>query len=138
MNEQPKQEPQNQQNQSQTQQGQASQQQTKKHHSNKRYYHRKSFRPRPQEQSQQQQLPIQKVAFKKVSIVVPFLDEEESLRPLYSEIKRIIKGISSDYEIIFVDDGSKDKSLSLVKDLARMDNKIRFYSFQTNYGKSAA
>lgn len=138
MNEQQKPEPQNPQNPPQTQQGQASQQQ-KKHHSNRRYYHRKNFRPRPQEQSQQQQQsPIQKVAFKKVSIVVPFLDEEESLRPLYNEIKKALKGISSDYEIIFVDDGSKDKSLSIVKDLARFDNKIRYYSFQTNYGKSAA
>lgn len=138
LNEQQKPESQSQQNQPNAQQGQASQQQSqqKKHH--RRYYHRKNFRQRPSDQPQQQQLPIQKFGFKKVSIVVPFLDEEESLRPLYNEIKKTMKGINSDYEILFVDDGSKDKSLSVVKDLARIDNKVRYFSFQTNYGKSAA
>ncbi len=138
MNEQQKAEPQNTQNQPQTQQEQASQQQPQQKKHYRRYYHKKNFRPRQQEKSQQQQLPIQKFTFKKVSIVVPFFDEEESLRPLYNEIRKSVKGISSDYEIVFVDDGSKDKSLSIVKDLARIDNKVHYHSFQSNYGKSAA
>ena len=134
LNEQPKPEPQRAQNQTQPHPAQPSQQ--KKHY--RKYYPRKNFRPRAGEQPQQQQIPIQKFNFKKVSIVIPFLDEEESLRPLYSEIKKTVKGISCDHEIIFVDDGSKDKSLTIVKDLARIDNKIHYYSFQSNYGKSAA
>lgn len=138
MNGQPKPEMQSAPNQPKQQQAQPSQPQSQQKKHYRRYYNRKNFRPRQPEQTQQQQLPIQKFGFKKVSIVVPFLDEEESLRPLYNEIKKTLKGISSDYEILFVDDGSKDKSLNIVKDIARIDNKVRYHSFQTNYGKSAA
>jgi glycosyltransferase involved in cell wall biosynthesis len=103
----------------------------------RRYYgNKKKFRP----QGEQGQSPfaIQKLSFKKISIVVPLLNEDESLRSLYNEIKKVVKGISSDYELLFIDDGSTDKSLSVIKDLARLDNKIRYFSFRKNYGKSAA
>ena len=103
----------------------------------RRYYgNKKKFRP----QGEQSNTPfaIQKLSFKKVSVVVPLLNEDESLRPLYNEIKKVFKGISSDYELLFVDDGSTDKSLSVIKELARLDNKIRYFSFRKNYGKSAA
>lgn len=102
----------------------------------RRYYNRKNYR-RQSDQNQAKQ-SIQNFSFKKVSIVVPLFNEEESLRPLYNEIKKHLRTISSDYEIIFVDDGSTDKSLNVIKDIARYDGKIRYYSFLTNYGKSAA
>ena len=73
-----------------------------------------------------------------ISVVVPLFNEEESLRPLYAEIKDALKKISIDYEIFFLDDGSKDESLNIIKDLAKNDPKIRFISFRKNYGKSAA
>ncbi|MEK6552294.1 MAG: glycosyltransferase family 2 protein [Bacteroidota bacterium] len=117
---------------------QQSQQQNQRKKTYRRYYNnRKKFRPSSGEPNQPQQ-QIQNFSFKKVSIIVPFFNEEESLRPLYNEIKKTLRGISSDYEIIFVDDGSSDKSLNVVKELARVDNKIHYYSFRTNYGKSAA
>ena len=104
----------------------------------KRYYNnRKRFRPQQGDQNQ----PLREsksISFKKISIVVPLFNEEESLRPLYSEIKKALKTISADHEIIFVDDGSTDKSLNIIKDLARLDNKIHYFSFRSNYGKSAA
>ncbi|MCX6169749.1 MAG: glycosyltransferase family 2 protein [Ignavibacteriales bacterium] len=102
----------------------------------KYYNNRKKTRP-PGEQSQTIR-DNQGVSFKKVSIVVPLLNEEESLRPLYNEIKKSLKTISIDYEILFIDDGSTDKSLNVIKELARFDNKIHYYSFRSNYGKSAA
>ncbi len=122
----------------QNQPPQQSQQQNQRKKTYRRYYNnRKKFRPSSGEPNQPQQ-QVQNFSFKKISIVVPFLNEEESLRPLYNEIKKTLRGISSDYEIIFVDDGSSDKSLNVIKELARNDNKIHYYSFRTNYGKSAA
>ena len=125
--------PQNPQGQQLQQQGQPQQ---KKPY--RRYYNnRKKFRPQSGDQTQPPR-ENQGVSFKKVSIVVPLLNEEESLRPLYNEIKKSLKTISIDYEIIFIDDGSTDKSLNVIKELSRFDNKIRYFSFRSNYGKSAA
>lgn len=45
---------------------------------------------------------------------------------------------TQDFEIIFIDDGSKDKSLNIIKEIARQDNKIKYVSFRKNYGKAAA
>ncbi|MCX7797068.1 MAG: glycosyltransferase family 2 protein [Melioribacter sp.] len=80
----------------------------------------------------------QEFSFKKVSIIIPLYNEEESLKPLYNELKKTLKNISCDHEIIFVDDGSTDKSLNVIKELARIDNRVHYLSFRTNYGKSAA
>lgn len=104
----------------------------------RRYYNnRKRFRPQQGDQNQPQR-ENKNISFKKVSVVVPLLNEEESLRPLYTEIKKSLKTISADHEILFIDDGSTDKSLNIIKELARTDNKIRYFSFRSNYGKSAA
>ena len=105
----------------------------------RRYYNRNRYRKFNQNQkSQQGPKEIQKFSFKKVSILVPLLNEEESLKPLYNEIKKSVKTLSCDHEIFFMDDGSTDKSLDIIKELARIDNKVRYMSFQKNYGKSAA
>lgn len=80
----------------------------------------------------------QRKLFKKISIVVPLYNEEESLRPLIQEIKAAVKPLRQDHEIIFVDDGSTDKSLETIRQLAASDNKIKYISFRKNYGKSAA
>lgn len=103
----------------------------------KYYYNRRKFKQQQgqQEPSVREQI---KFSFKRISIVVPLYNEEEALRPLYSEIKKALKNYSTDYELIFVDDGSTDKSLSIIKELARTDNKIKYISFRANYGKSAA
>ncbi len=81
---------------------------------------------------------LKKFSFKKVSVLIPLFNEEESLRPLYAEIKDALKKISIDYEILFFDDGSTDTSLEIIKELAKKDPKIKFISFRKNYGKSAA
>ena len=75
---------------------------------------------------------------KKISIVVPCYNEEESLGLLYRELIRVIKELKLDYEILFVDDGSSDNTLNVIKELLKKDKKVRFISFSRNFGKEAA
>lgn len=75
---------------------------------------------------------------KDFSIVIPVLNEEESLRELMSKIKKAFDGTKKTYEIIFVDDGSHDNSLSILKRLAQQSKNIQVLSFRKNMGKSAA
>jgi glycosyltransferase involved in cell wall biosynthesis len=72
-----------------------------------------------------------------VSVVIPLLNEEESLPALY---KQLIANLSvyGEYEIIFVDDGSRDRSLDLLKGFHENDPRVKIVSFRKNYGKSAA
>lgn len=74
-----------------------------------------------------------------ISVVIPLYNEEESLPELHSWICRVIDGMGLDYEVIFVDDGSSDKSWAVVGQLARKDPlHVRGVSFRRNYGKSPA
>lgn len=73
-----------------------------------------------------------------LSIIVPCYNEEESLPELRAWIERVMKQTQWTYEIIIVDDGSSDKSWSVVEDLAKQDSHVRGISFRRNYGKSAA
>ncbi len=109
----------------------------KQNNQKKKYYNRNYNRNRNSSQSRQMK-NVSKFNFRKISVVVPLYNEEESLRPLVQEIKKSVEKLSIDYEILFVDDGSTDKSFSVIKELARNDNKIRYISFRKNYGKSAA
>ncbi len=79
-----------------------------------------------------------KTSFKKLSIIVPLYNEEESIRPLVNEIKRALGKVDIDYEVLFIDDGSRDDSLKILKEICRTDNHFKFISFRKNYGKSAA
>lgn len=81
---------------------------------------------------------VKSLSFKKVSVVIPLLNEEESLEPLTQAIRNAFNKVACDYEIIFIDDGSTDKSLRVIKNLSNSDKKIKYISFQKNYGKSAA
>ncbi len=109
----------------------------KQNNQKKKYYNRNYNRNRNSSQSRQMK-NVSKFNFRKISVLVPLYNEEESLRPLVQEIKKSVEKLSIDYEILFVDDGSTDKSFSVIKELARNDNKIRYISFRKNYGKSAA
>lgn len=73
-----------------------------------------------------------------ISVVVPLFNEEESLPELFSWIKRVMDAHSFSYEVLFIDDGSKDTSWSVVEKLRSEFNEIRGIKFQRNYGKSAA
>lgn len=73
-----------------------------------------------------------------ISIVIPLLNEEESLPELSSWINDVMNKNKFSYEIIFIDDGSKDKSWDVINTLSKSNQNIRAISFQRNYGKSAA
>jgi glycosyltransferase involved in cell wall biosynthesis len=73
-----------------------------------------------------------------ISIVVPLLDEEESLPELCAWIERVITAMGCTYEIILVDDGSQDNSWNMIESLRAGNSNIKGIRFQRNYGKSAA
>ena len=74
---------------------------------------------------------------KKISIIVPCYNEEESIPLFYKEINKVLKKIKCDFELIFVNDGSKDRTLEILRDLAKEDKKVRYISFSRNFGKEA-
>jgi glycosyltransferase involved in cell wall biosynthesis len=73
-----------------------------------------------------------------ISIVIPLYNEEESLVELYHWIKEVSEKNQFNYEVIFVDDGSKDKSWQIVEQLSTENQCVKGIKFQRNYGKSAA
>lgn len=73
-----------------------------------------------------------------LSIVIPLFNEEESLPELTSWIERVMNSNNYSYEILFIDDGSKDNSWSVVQQLVQKNKNIQGIRFQRNYGKSAA
>ncbi|CUS92018.1 Glycosyltransferase involved in cell wall bisynthesis [Candidatus Kryptobacter tengchongensis] len=73
-----------------------------------------------------------------ISIVIPLYNEVESLPELYDQIKEVVKTNRYNYEIIFVDDGSTDGSLDVLKKIRQNDKNVKIISFRRNYGKSAA
>ena len=73
-----------------------------------------------------------------ISVVIPLHNEEESLRELHQQLKATLGRMSQRYELVFVDDGSTDKSFQVLRDLKRVDRHIKVVRFRRNYGKSAA
>jgi len=73
-----------------------------------------------------------------LSIVVPVYNEEESLPHFYEELVKVLKSLKKDYEIVFVDDGSRDKSFSILRELEKTDKNVRIFSFRRNLGKAEA
>ena len=73
----------------------------------------------------------------KISIVVPAYNEEESIPYFYEEINKEFKELKQELELIFVDDGSKDKTLDVIKGLTK-DKRVKYISFSRNFGKEAA
>lgn len=75
---------------------------------------------------------------KKVSIVIPIFNEKKSVRLLYSQLKNTLDDLGKSYEIIFIDDGSIDNSLSILKDIQGQDRSVRIIQFRRNFGQTAA
>ena len=72
-----------------------------------------------------------------ISVVIPLLNEQDNIGPLYEQITESLKGKYS-YEILFIDDGSEDKSFEKLCELQRADNRIRVIRFRKNFGQTAA
>jgi glycosyltransferase involved in cell wall biosynthesis len=73
-----------------------------------------------------------------LSVVIPLLNERDSLRELHRELTDVLGRAVESYEVIFVDDGSTDGSWEVLRELAQEDGHVRAYSFRRNFGKSAA
>ena len=74
----------------------------------------------------------------KISVIISCYNEEKSVPLFYAAIEKAIKDIDAEFEYIFVDDGSKDNTLKIIKDLSSQDEKVRYISFSRNFGKEAA
>jgi glycosyltransferase involved in cell wall biosynthesis len=72
-----------------------------------------------------------------ISIVIPLYNEEDSLRELYQDIKKVLVSMKKNFEIIFVDDGSTDHSADVIRQLSNQDPRVKFLQFRRNYGKAA-
>ena len=73
----------------------------------------------------------------KISIVIPLLNERDSLVELHEKIVSVIKNLDFDYEIIFIDDGSEDNSATVIEEIHSLDQHVKMVQFSRNYGKSA-
>lgn len=73
-----------------------------------------------------------------ISIVVPCFNEGASIPAFYNELTRVFGEMDAVYELIFIDDGSSDDTLFVVKSLAKRDENVKFISFSRNFGKEAA
>lgn len=73
-----------------------------------------------------------------ISIIVPCYNEEESIPLFYNEITSVLRKLDVDYEILFINDGSSDHTLDILKKLSDSDKHILYLSFSRNFGKEAA
>lgn len=73
----------------------------------------------------------------KLSIVTPIYNESKNLKPFFAELKEILSGLGYDYEIVAVNDGSKDDSFEILKEIAK-DKHVKVINFSMNFGQTAA
>jgi polyisoprenyl-phosphate glycosyltransferase len=74
----------------------------------------------------------------KLSVVIPILNEADNIIELHERLGITLGSLGVEYEIIFVDDGSKDRSLQLIKDLSSNDSRVKYISFTRNFGHQIA
>ena len=75
---------------------------------------------------------------KMISVIVPCFNEEEALPFFHTETSKVLKKLGTDYELILVNDGSSDKTLDVMKSLAKKDKHVVYLSFSRNFGKESA
>ena len=76
---------------------------------------------------------------KKISIIIPAYNEEESLPILYERLSKLMEAMNSyEFEILFINDGSKDKTIEIIKSMREKDNRICYVDFARNFGKEIA
>ena len=74
----------------------------------------------------------------KISIIVPCYNEEEALPLFYGEVTKVLGGMDTEYELLLINDGSKDKTLEKMRELANLDDHVQYFSFSRTFGKEAA
>lgn len=73
-----------------------------------------------------------------LSLIVPCFNEEESLPIFYKELTKVLNNLNFGSEIIFVNDGSSDKTLEIIQGMASADSRVKYLSFSRNFGKESA
>lgn len=73
-----------------------------------------------------------------LSLFLPVLNEEENLRPMHAKISEALETLGKTAEVIYIDDGSTDKSLQVLREIAATDERVRVISLRRNYGQTAA
>ena len=73
-----------------------------------------------------------------ITLIVPCYNEQESLPIFYREVTKVAQSMEVDYELLFVDDGSRDQTLAILRELAAQDHHVKYFSFSRNFGKEAA
>lgn len=73
-----------------------------------------------------------------LSIIIPIYNEEANIPPLYERLKKVVSAISPAHEFIFVNDGSRDRSIELLRDLAAKDSTVKYINFSRNFGHQIA
>jgi glycosyltransferase involved in cell wall biosynthesis len=74
----------------------------------------------------------------KYSIVVPFHNEEENVTRLYDRVKDVMEGVGSHFELVFVDDGSRDRTYRLLEEIAAVDSRVLVVKLRRNFGQTSA
>ena len=74
----------------------------------------------------------------KISVVIPIYNEEENLALLYEELTGVMQSLDCSYELLFVDDGSTDMSLTILHSLQATDSRVVVVQFRRNFGQTAA
>nr|MCR5419298.1 glycosyltransferase family 2 protein [Lachnospiraceae bacterium] len=74
----------------------------------------------------------------KISIIVPCYNEEEALPLFYGEVTKVLGGMDAEYELLLINDGSKDQTLAKMRELAALDDHVKYFSFSRNFGKESA
>ncbi|CAN5840930.1 glycosyltransferase family 2 protein [soil metagenome] len=83
-------------------------------------------------------LPDTEKSAPELSLFLPVLDEEDNLRPMHAKISEALNVLGKTAEVIYVDDGSTDKSLEILREIAGGDERVRVISLRRNYGQTAA
>jgi len=73
-----------------------------------------------------------------LSVIVPFYNEEESIRAMHAAIVEAVQPLGIPFEMVFIDDGSRDRTLEVATELARQDERVRVVKFRRNYGQTPA
>jgi glycosyltransferase involved in cell wall biosynthesis len=73
-----------------------------------------------------------------LSVIIPLYNEEENVPLLYKKLKEFLESLKKEYEILFVDDGSADRTLSILEEIQSKDNRVVVLSLRRNFGQTAA
>ena len=73
-----------------------------------------------------------------LSVIVPFYNEEDNIRRMHAAIVEAVEPLGIPFEMVFVNDGSRDRTLDIAVDIARQDPRLRLVQFRRNYGQTPA